>query len=137
MKEVEIRGQRYRIGKLNAFKQMLIVKRLATVLGPLQAIAGNFDQERPEMALDALGEAIGALPDESATFISQTCLSACKRKESGGGWAPVFSDGQLMYEDTDLLTMLALTGHCLAVNLMPFFQGVPSLAPAGGKTGKA
>ena len=136
MKEVTIQGKTYRTGKLNAFAQMYIVKRAAPVLGKLQGLLQQADVERPETLVEPLGEAIGALPDESLEYICNACLEVCECRIAGGGWAHVRQNGATMY-DLDLLTLLSLTAHTLQDNLAGFFLALPSLAPAGGERATA
>lgn len=129
MKEVKIKDVSYKIGKISAMKQMLILKRLTSVLGAAQPLMNS--SENPEKALAELGNVIAGLPDEALQFIAQTCLEVCEMKQSGGGWAPVAQNGQLMFQDLDLLTMLSLTVHALLANLKSFFQDLPRIAQAG------
>lgn len=137
MKEVTIEGKTYRIGKLNAFAQMYVVKRAAPVLGKLQGIFQAYDEAKPEALLGPLGDAIGTLPDESLEFVCNACLDVCERRMEGGGWAPMRSEGALMYADLSLLTLLSLTAHTLQDNLAGFFRALPSLAPAGEEAATA
>lgn len=137
MKEVTIRGVEYRIGTLNAFAQMYILKRAAPVLGKLQGVFQGYDKERPEEILEPLGAAIGLLPDESLEYVCNACLDVCERHVDGGGWAPVRKGGALMYAELDLLTLLSLTAHVLQANLADFFRALPSLAPGGAGTATA
>ena len=133
MKEVSIKGVDWRIGTLNAFAQMYILKRAAPVLGALQGIFLRRDQTGPEAVTGLLGEAIGLLPDESLEYVCNACLDVCERRVQGGGWAPVRKNGALMFADLDLLTLLSLTAHTLFDNLAGFFRELPSLAPDGAK----
>lgn len=137
MKEVVIQGVAYRIGTLNAFAQMYIIKRAAPVLGKIQGVFATYDDTRPEALLGPLGEAIGQLPDESLEYVCNACLDVCERRLAGGGWAPVRKNGALMYADLDLLTLLSLTAHALQDNLTAFFRALPSLAPDGEGTATA
>lgn len=137
MKKVDILGQSYEIGKMPAMKQMLILKRIAPVVGPLQTIAANFDEKAPEGALQAVGDAVAALPDESVEFVTKACLDVCHKKQAGGGLAPISKDGALMYPDLDLLTILSLCAHALIYNFKDFFHSLPSLGMAGKQAMKA
>lgn len=134
MKEVIIQGKTYRIGKLNAFAQMYILKRAAPVLGKLQGLLQLADTAHPESFVGPLGEAIGQLPDESLEYVCNACLDVCQRHVEGGGWAPLRQDGVTMYADLDLLTLLSLTVHTIKDNLAEFFRALPSIAPGGGET---
>ncbi len=133
MKEVTIKGVDWRIGTLNAFAQMYIIKRAAPVLSKLQGIFQGYDQTSPEAVLGPLGEAIGQLPDESLEYVCNACLEVCERRVPGGGWAPVRKNGALMFHDLDLLTLLSLTAHTLGDNLASFFRELPSLTQAGAE----
>ena len=133
MKKVEILKHEYEIGKMPAMKQMLILKRMAPVVGPLQAIASNFDDMAPEGTLKAVGDAIAALPDESVEFITSSCLDVCSKKQEGGGYAPIRQNGALMYPDLDLVTILSLCAHALIYNFQDFFHAIPSLGLTGGE----
>lgn len=137
MRNVTIRGVEYRIGTLDAFAQMYILKRAAPVLAKLQGIFQSFGsaghEGRPEAILSSLCEAIGSLPDESLGYVCNSCLDVCQRRVTGGGWAAVRSNGMLMYKDMDLLTLLSLTAHVLKDNLSDFFRALPSLAEGGAE----
>lgn len=137
MKRVTILGHEYEIGKMPAMKQMLILKRAATVAGPLQEIASDFDEKAPEGAISAVGDAVAALPDESVEFITNACLDVCYKKQDGGGFAPIRKDGALMYPDLDLVTILSLCAHALIYNFRDFFHSIPSLGKAGTRAMKA
>lgn len=137
MKEVEIKGVKYKIGRLSAMKQMLILKRATAILGAFQSAFGNQGGEQPEKALESMGQAISQLPDESLEYIVKTCLDACERKEAGGGWAQVAVKGDIMFADLDLLTLLSLVSHALLENFRSFFQELPSIALAGEMLAKA
>ncbi|MCQ4861163.1 hypothetical protein NE637_08375 [Desulfovibrio desulfuricans] len=133
MNEVEIQGTVYKIGKLNAFAQMYILKRAAPVLGKLQGVLAAADNKDAKLAdvLEPLGAVIGDLPDESLEYVCNAALDVVDMRQAGGGWAPVRSKGQLMYPDMDLLTMLSLTAHVLKDNLTTFFRALPALQAPG------
>ena len=143
MNEVEIQGTVYKIGKLNAFAQMYVLKRAAPVLGKLQGVLGTLqlalddaklgDGKDAKLAevLGSLGSTIGELPDESLEYVCNAALDVVAMRQDGGGWAPVRSKGQLMYPDMDLLTMLSLTAHVLKDNLTTFFRALPALQAPG------
>lgn len=134
--EVEMGGKTYKIGRLNAFAQMYILKRAVPVLGKLQKVldaAGDNDADLTAV-LPPLGEAIGALPDESLEYVCNAALDVVDLRQEGGGWAPVRSNGRLMYPDMDLLTMLSLTAHVLQDNLTSFFRALPALQAPGQET---
>ena len=135
MKEVEIQGVVYKIGKLNAFAQMYVLKRAAPVLGRLKSIFDAADGKDADLAavLPPLGAAIGELPDKSLEYVCNAALDVVDMRQDGGGWAPVRSNGRLMYPDMDLLTMLSLTAHVLGDSLSGFFRALPAFAGTTGR----
>lgn len=136
MKEVEIRGKTYRIGKLDAFAQMYVLKRAVPVLGQLKDIFAGYDPDEPasaEKVLPPLSRAVGELPDESLAFVCNAALDVTAIRQPGGGWAQMRRNGQLMYADLDLLTLLTLTAHALTENLGDFFRALPSFSNEAGE----
>ncbi|EBQ1834569.1 hypothetical protein A0Q22_20690, partial [Salmonella enterica] len=51
------------------------------------------------------------------------------------GWTPVFSSGQLMFDDIDLLTMLQLVARVVADSLGNFLPVSPTSATPGHPQG--
>ncbi len=134
MKTVTILGVDYRIGRLNAFAQMYILKRAIPVLGALKGLYDGHDASRPEDVLEPLCAAIGGLPDESLEYVCNAALDVVDVRQPGGGWAPARSGGRLMFPDMSLLTMLSLTAHVISDNLTDFFRALPAFAEAPGAT---
>lgn len=138
MKEVEIQGTAYKIGKLNAFAQMYVLKRAAPVLGKLQSIfesAGGDDANLADV-LEPLCAVIGELPDENLEYVCNAALDVVSMQQPGGGWARMRVNGNLMFPDLDLLTLLSLTVHTISANLSGFFRALPAFAQAPGQETK-
>lgn len=159
---ITIKDRVYRTGKLNAFDQWAIARRLGAVfsqsLDPvtihkLMTFAKSFRPEPgtkapairlgDEVNIDAIADAvstvlpfvsktIGSLSDEDSKFIFTTCLSVCQVQESQTAWAALATDGELMYTDLSLATMLRLSVEVIRENLTDFFSELPSLLKAGG-----
>ena len=85
--EFEINGQIYQSGKMDAFKQFHVSRRLAPVFGGLASSAskeaGDFSQ-----FLQPIAEAVAQMPDTDCDYVLQACLSVANRQH-GKGWAPV------------------------------------------------
>lgn len=132
MKEVTINNQVYRIGRLDAFKQLHVTRRVLPILGPLglfsmvkegaadifDILAGPFIHEMSEMK------------DENLNYVIDTCLAVCERKQMNGGlevWGPVVAKGTtasgngLMFNDLQGSNLLQLTWEVLQENLSDFF----------------
>ena len=138
----------YRAGKLNAFDQLYVIKRLTPMLGKLASLAGSnikltkgADGKATDLDGDIttiitpLTEAITALPDADMDFVINTCLAACERKQPGGGWAPVRKGEATMYE-VSLSAMLTITYRVVRNNLSDFLADLPSLSILEGLVGK-
>lgn len=146
MREFEVGGHKYTAGKLDAFKQFHVARRLAGVIPALgEAIpalkialldAQGKDQDEAAIgflgALGPLTEVIASMKDEDADYVLNECLSACKREVKDGTWAPVRSNGVLMYEDIELAEMLQIAWEVLQENLASFMGALPSTIPGTG-----
>lgn len=131
--DVNIKGSNYKIGKLNAFAQLHVVRRMAPITASLQDLADKYNPAAPMAILDPLGKALAALPDADVDYIINTCLDAVHFRQHGGGFAPVRSHGALMLE-LDMMTMLTLTVQVVKENLGSFFSELQQLLPAEEST---
>lgn len=135
--DFEHKGKKFRTGKLSAFNQLHISRRLTPLLGGLATFAdGDFKIIRADGELDfegdisgpisALGEAIAGLKDEDVEYIINSCLDVGEIKLSGGntGYAPLRKNGVLMYE-LGLSEMLMLTAYTIKENMEGFFSELP------------
>ena len=139
MRDVELGGIHYQIGKLDAFKQFHVARRLAPILATVASAAANIpESERPTPETDEaaaerwfgkmaapLVEAFSSMNDETADYILLTCLTAVGRDAGKGTWAPVLSRQRtLMYQDIDMGTMVQLTVAVIQENLAGFFSSL-------------
>lgn len=140
MLDCEIKGEAYRVGKLDAFKQFHVARRLAPVVTGMTDLLVRFaKKDDASDLLDAkLGEtvqplarAVAALSDQDAEYIIRTCLDVCQRRQ-GDGWARVQVHDNLMFQDIDMFIMLQLVWKVLESNLAGFFSELPPtlLGPA-------
>jgi len=119
MTELTIAGVAYRTGKLSAFQQMHIVRRITPCLGRLADAAGR------EPLMSDIVAAIEPLKDEDVEYICNACLSVTERRQTGGGWAPLRVKEQTMY-DLSLPVMLQIAWAVIRENLSDFFSELPS-----------
>lgn len=118
--EFEIDGQTYRSGKMPARAQFHVLRRMAPIIGPLQALATGSD---PLTALPVLAEAIGSLSDEAADYVMDNCLGVVDRKQGETGWAKIrAASGARMFADIDLMAEMQIVAHVLRDNYTPLFQ---------------
>jgi hypothetical protein len=142
MAEFTINGVEYRSGKLTAFTQFHIVRRLTPCLGKLSALASSgvklqFDAEGKVSDMDGdiskvltpLGEALAVLKDEDVEYVLNACLSVTRRKRAGGGaWTLLRVDGTPMFDDLSLPLMLQIAWHVIRENIQDFFSELPQLS---------
>jgi hypothetical protein len=144
MADLEINGVTYRTGKLDAFKQLHVARRIAPLLGKVgPALAGFAAAQAPgeggmppappslddlSRLLAPVADALAALPDADCNYVLQTCLSVCQRQLPGqAGWQVVWNAaaGQLQFQDLDLPTMMRLALRVIQDNLSGFFPARP------------
>lgn len=129
--EFEISGQTYECGKMDAFKQFHVSRRLAPVFGGLASSASKASADFSQF-LQPIAEAVAHMPDADCDYVLQACLSVTRRKQESG-WANVYNvqAKAMMFQDIDLGAMLQITAKVIQDNLGGFFQGaVAGLNPS-------
>ncbi|MFT4466102.1 MAG: phage tail assembly chaperone [Sodalis sp. (in: enterobacteria)] len=128
--DIELNGNTYRAGKLSVFDQLKVARKLLPVLsgmvGELQKLRGG--EVAMETLLPALATAIGDIQDSDCDAIIHACLSVVSR-QNGKAWMAVFRQGDLMFDDIDLGTLLQLVAQVIGDSLGNFFH-----APLDGAT---
>ncbi|MDE2403048.1 MAG: hypothetical protein KGL90_15435 [Burkholderiales bacterium] len=131
--ETELNGQTYRIGKLDAFKQFHVSRKVAPLIPKLVpafvALSSGKDafgdMSKLAEVLAPFADAMADMPDEAAEYVVGTCLSVVQRRQ-GQSWAPVWSaQGKtIMFDDIDLSTTLPLVVQVIRENLGSFISGL-------------
>jgi hypothetical protein len=150
MAEFPINGNEYRTNKLDAVKQFHVARRIAPVLTTSVDLIqifekidlANIENVEPEeimKAISPLVSAIGALPDEDAEYIINTCLRITQRKGPTGQWGPVMAQhgGGLMFDDIEMEHMLQIVWAVVQDNLARFLGALPSTSKGGAAVGQA
>jgi len=133
MTEFEINEQTYRIGKLNAFVQFHISRRIAPIIPTLIPIFvkiskdGSVTKDVSGLAevMTPFAEGIAQMSDESSEYVLSHCLSIVQRKHNGN-WTPVWSaqNKVCMFEDMDLGVLIQVTMKVIQDSLAPFISGL-------------
>ena len=143
MEELEINDVWYRTGKLDAFKQFHLFRKLmplfsgmgetaASNVAHAAAAAGASEDLVRWSSLGPIAQAVAEMSQQDSEFIIKTCLAVCHRKNPVGQWVRVATpQGDLMFEDIDLQTMLQLSFAVIQDNLAPFFPGRSPNGSAG------
>lgn len=134
MTEFEISGQTYRAGRLDAFAQLHVARRLLPVVGGF----GGVEQMKTGGAAGLMGQlgpgldAFAKLPNDDVDFVINTCLGVVQRQVAGDrGWQKITAGGGLaMFEDIDLIVMLQLVWKVLEAHLEGLFFTLQRLSPA-------
>jgi hypothetical protein len=130
--EFEIKGEKYRTAKLSVFDQLKVSRKLLPVLSGLlgdfkgikAAAEGGDVYKALETALPKIAESLADMSEEDTNAIIFPCLAVVARYH-GKGWATVFSDGMLNFDDIDLMTMLQLVARVVGDSLGNFFKELP------------
>ena len=130
MNEITIAGNTYRYGKLNAFQQFHIERRIMPLVfsalpvffgttGKTEESVTSFqdilEKSRP------LADFLSKMSDEDADYVTRTCLSVIQRKQ-GMEWVSLMSDGRLMFDDLDAFETVLLSFFVIRRNLANFMQ---------------
>ena len=132
MQEFTVDKTVYRAGKLDAFKQLHILRRLTPCLGHLAGISSaevdllKNDKADASQIVTPITNAIGALKDEDVEYILNSCLEVTERKQAGGKWAPFRVNNTTMFDGLTLPVLLQIAYHVIRENLTDFFAGLPS-----------
>lgn len=140
--EFEIKGEKYRVAKLDVFQQLKVSRKLLPILAGLMADIGSiktllpaggkieneqFDALAPllEKVLPRIAEELSALSDEDTDAIIHPCLAKVSRQHLKS-WVPVFNQGSLAFDDIDMFVMLQLVARVVADSLGNFLPATPT-----------
>jgi hypothetical protein len=133
--EKVINGVTYSIGKMNAFEQLHVARRLAPMLASLvtsfnSSLTDGLNEDSIlELATGPLADTFAKMSNDDVNFIVNTCLSACQRKQERI-YSKVMANGSLMFMDIELDTMMGLVLYVVQENLGRFF---PTSQPTSGE----
>lgn len=131
--EFEIKGVQYRTAKLSVFDQLKVSRKLlpvmAGVLADFQGIKaaaeGGDVYKAMETALPKIADSLAGMTEEDTNAIIFPCLSVVSR-QNGKSWSPVMSQGTLMFDDIDLMSMLQMVGRVVGDSLGNFLPALPA-----------
>ena len=139
MIEVELGGQRYRTGRLDAFKQFHLFRKLMPILSGLGETSAQQELLTAEASeasfwgsLGPVATSIAEMSQQDSEFILKTCLNVVQ-VWNGQTWVRVTSStGDLMFEDIGMMEMLRLSFEVIKDNLSGFFSGPRPNGSAAG-----
>ena len=124
----------YRTGKLSAFEQLHVARRLAPALAnlftvfstaPTMGEGESIEDTILSLATGPLADTFSKMSDEDVDYIVNTCLGVCERQQEKG-WAKIMRSGTLMFHNLELDELLGLTFTVIQENLGRYF---PSSQP--------
>ncbi|EGT4310401.1 phage tail assembly chaperone [Cronobacter sakazakii] len=130
--EFEIKGVQYRTAKLSVFDQLKVSRKLLPVLAGMMAdfqsikaaTQGGDVYKAMETSLPKIADSLADMTEEDTNAIIFPCLSVVSRK-NGNAWVPVMNQGELMFDDIDLLSMLQMVGRVVGDSLGNFLPAAP------------
>lgn len=124
--ETEINGNTYSAGTLSVFDQLRVARKLLPMLGGMVGELKKLQSGETdiETLLPVIADTVAGMSDSDCDAIIHPCLSVVSR-QSGKTWAPVFRQGELMFDDIDLMTMLQLVARVIGYSLGNFFPALP------------
>ena len=129
-----IGDKQFRAGKLDAFAQFHVSRRIAPIIPTLIPLFVKIAQDG-NLAKDMLGvsqllgpfaDGLANMSDETSEYVLSTCLSVVRRQATGGNWAPVWNKQakSCMFDDMDLGDLIQVTIEVIKDSLGPFIQGL-------------
>lgn len=136
--DAEIRGRKFRFGKIDALKQFHVARRISPILTDampamkqMKALEGaGFDKLSNDEKLDKVTavmapfiSGMAKLDDKDAELVLFTLLSCTEvYQDQFKTWAKVANDKMIMMQDLDLPTLLQAAGRSFMHNLSGFFS---------------
>lgn len=131
--EFDIGGHSYRVGKLNAFDQLNVARRLSQALIPIGNLRSMADPKPDDAALARAFVTLTSQIPVDDMDQARNILFAVVTRDLGGdrGWARITApNGSLMYDDIDLAGLSAIMVKALDANgLIDFFVDPASGSP--------
>lgn len=141
--EFEMDGHLYRIGRLTAYEQFHVSRKVAPLIPPLIPVFMQLAKAQGALAKGGNAEDVSVLatlfqpfadgfaklPDEAAEYVIATCLAVVRRQNEKNDWVAIWSkNGRVMMFDelNNLSVMLRLVLRVIKDSLGDFLSGLLS-----------
>ena len=133
MSELQIGENVYVSGKLDAFTQLHIARKLGPALPIVEGLVQPENATKDKSILTVL--MLSHINDADVEYIIRKCLSVVTRRQAGGTLAKVSAaDGTLMFDDITMSQMMEISMGVVEENLGDFFRtALAGLAQSAGK----
>lgn len=131
--EFDLSGNTYRAGKLDAFKQFHVSRKIAPIIPTLVPVFVRLSQDKKltedlgafSELLGPFAEGLAGMSDADSEYIIATCLAVVSRN-ANGTWAAVWnkSANACMFDDMDLGVIMQIVIKVVQDSLGPFIQGL-------------
>ena len=128
----------YKTGKIHAFKQFHIVRKMAPILKDLMPMAsklakiqksgGTMEDLSEDQMLESMApivEGISKLSDKDAEWVLVNLLTCVEVKQEHGNWAKLANENGMMFDNIELPVLLQAAGRAFMFNLSGFFTALP------------
>lgn len=131
-RDFELGGRKFKLSKMDAFKQFKVVRKIAPILGEIFPAAQKFskaetgDQDQMLM-VTAIMNGMSKLSDADADSVLLSLCSCVEVQQMPiGNWARVSNDSMLIMQDLELPILLQIAGKAFMYNLSGFFLALPA-----------
>lgn len=135
--EFEIDKYTYRIGKLSAFEQFHLSRKIAPLIPPLIPVfmqlskSGGLSGDLSQLPalLQPFADGLASMSDTAAESVLNTCLSVISRKTDAGSYIRIWHKDKKVFMFEDLNSMeqtIPLVVRVIQDSLGPFIQGLLS-----------
>lgn len=134
--EFDLDGYTYRIGKLSAFDQFHLSRKIAPLIPPLIPVFMELNKNKGTIGdlstlpalLQPFADGLASMSDVAAESVLNSCLSIVSRK-SGESWIRIWHKDKKVFMFEDLNSMeqtIPLALRVIQDSLGPFIQGLLS-----------
>jgi hypothetical protein len=132
-RDFEVGNRKFKLNKIDAFKQFHIVRRIGPILSELIPVAQKLSKLSAEQMNESQFESIAPiltgiskLSDEDANKVLLGLCSAVEMfQPASNSWSRVATDAGLMFHDLEFPTLLQIAGRAFQYNMAGFFAALP------------
>ena len=135
MNVIELGGNAYEIGRIDAMRQLHVSRRVLPVLiaagiGVAQLVQDpgkTVDDSWLMLVADGAMAVVARMSDEDVDYVVQHCLAVVKRRPVGSDlpWAPVMNGKMFQFQDMDMRVIVQVVVATLRENVGSFFPQQP------------
>lgn len=142
--EFEVGGKRYRVGKLDAFKQLHLARKIGPIITKIAPQFASMQPAETEATgpvplptaqslgdviklVDPVIQALSDLKEDDVNYIARLCLSVVQREEGVNSWIAPWNAaaGRLQFQDIELPELVEICVNVIQENLGRFLSANP------------